>query len=255
MPALTTRRAETTVELGSGQGFALAGLLQRGGDDDVRKFPFLGDLPVLGPLFRSKRYARRETELVIIVTPSLVQPVAGGGAGRCRPPTAGCPAPPSPPMPPPALPTRATPPTPPPLAPPIGDEALAGARRLREGKPLPLPDSSTGAATSTPTETDMSAPIPDQRRRQRWRSGAWRSTGDADSAGRHRRGLCRVRLAAGRGCWTAILNALVAAIGRGQPPALVIVDIDRFDDPAAATGAAVRAYCCPRRGCWRWAPQ
>jgi len=76
VPALTTRRAETTVELGSGQGFAIAGLLQTTRQDDVRKFPLLGDIPVLGQLFRSRRYERRETELVIIVTPYLVQPVA-----------------------------------------------------------------------------------------------------------------------------------------------------------------------------------
>ncbi len=76
VPALTTRRAETTVELGSGQGFAIAGLLQTTKQDDLRKLPFLGDIPVLGQLFRSKRYERHETELVILVTPYLVQPVA-----------------------------------------------------------------------------------------------------------------------------------------------------------------------------------
>ena len=76
VPALTTRRAETTVELGSGQGFAIAGLLQKSDDNNLRKFPLLGDIPVLGELFRSKRFERRETELVITVTPYLVQPVA-----------------------------------------------------------------------------------------------------------------------------------------------------------------------------------
>lgn len=147
VPALTTRRAETTVELGSGQGFALAGLLQQGGDDDVRKFPFLGDLPVLGPLFRSKRYAKRETELVIIVTPSLVKPVAAAAlqvpATKGWVPGAATTANAAASM---ANPRDAV--TPPPLAPPMGDEALAAARRLREGKPLPLPASST--VTPTP---------------------------------------------------------------------------------------------------------
>jgi pilus assembly protein CpaC len=77
VPALTTRRAETTVELGSGQSFAIAGLLQNSVTQDLEKFPGLGDLPVLGALFRSSRFQRSETELVIIVTPYLVRPVSG----------------------------------------------------------------------------------------------------------------------------------------------------------------------------------
>jgi pilus assembly protein CpaC len=77
VPALTTRRAETTVELGSGQSFMLAGLLQNSNNNSVQKAPFLGDLPILGALFRSTSYQRNETELVIIVTPYLVRPVSG----------------------------------------------------------------------------------------------------------------------------------------------------------------------------------
>jgi len=76
IPALTTRRAETTVELGSGQSFAIAGLLQNNGNQTIRKFPLLGDIPVLGGLFRSSRFQRNESELVIIVTPYLVEPVS-----------------------------------------------------------------------------------------------------------------------------------------------------------------------------------
>lgn len=75
IPALTTRRAETTVELGSGQSFAIAGLLQNNITRDVEKLPGLGELPVLGGLFRSDRFQRNETELVIIVTPYIVRPV------------------------------------------------------------------------------------------------------------------------------------------------------------------------------------
>ena len=75
IPALTTRRAETTVELGSGQSFAIAGLLQNNITRDVAKLPGLGELPVLGGLFRSDRFQRNETELVIIVTPYIVRPV------------------------------------------------------------------------------------------------------------------------------------------------------------------------------------
>ena len=77
VPALTTRRAETTVELGSGQSFMIAGLLQNRNNNSIEKAPFLGDIPILGALFRSTSYQRNETELVIIVTPYLVRPVSG----------------------------------------------------------------------------------------------------------------------------------------------------------------------------------
>ena len=77
IPALTTRRAETTVELGSGQSFMIAGLLQNTANNDIDKAPFLGDLPILGALFRSTQFQRQETELVVIVTPYLVRPVSG----------------------------------------------------------------------------------------------------------------------------------------------------------------------------------
>src|SRR5438477_6435827 len=74
IPALTVRRAETTVELGSGQSFVLAGLLQHTLEQDISKVPGLGDIPILGQLFRSSRFQKGETELVIIVTPYLVKP-------------------------------------------------------------------------------------------------------------------------------------------------------------------------------------
>ena len=76
IPALTVRRAETTVELGSGESFALAGLLQNTSEQDISKVPWLGDIPILGQLFRSELFQRNETELVIIVTPYLVKPTA-----------------------------------------------------------------------------------------------------------------------------------------------------------------------------------
>jgi len=74
VPSLTVQRAETTVELGSGQSFVLAGLLQNRVLQNISKIPWLGDVPVLGQLFRSERFQRGETELVIIVTPYLVKP-------------------------------------------------------------------------------------------------------------------------------------------------------------------------------------
>lgn len=74
IPALITRRAETTLELNSGQSFALAGLLNNQQTQSVEKFPFLGDLPILGTLFRSSRFQNNESELVIIITPYIVKP-------------------------------------------------------------------------------------------------------------------------------------------------------------------------------------
>ena len=76
IPGLTTRRAETTVELGSGQSFAIAGLIQNSTTHDYSKVPGLGDIPILGELFRSDSFNRTETELVILVTPYVVGPVS-----------------------------------------------------------------------------------------------------------------------------------------------------------------------------------
>ncbi|TMJ20747.1 MAG: secretion system protein [Alphaproteobacteria bacterium] len=76
VPALTVRRAETTVELGSGQSFMIAGLLRNHNTNTIDRAPFLGNIPILGALFRSTRYQRAETELVIVVTPYLVRPVS-----------------------------------------------------------------------------------------------------------------------------------------------------------------------------------
>uniref|UniRef100_UPI0035C9ECCE type II and III secretion system protein family protein n=1 Tax=uncultured Sphingomonas sp. TaxID=158754 RepID=UPI0035C9ECCE len=75
IPALTTRRAETTVELGSGQSMMIAGLLQNNHNNSIDKAPGLGDVPVVGALFRSNAFQRNETELVIVITPYLVKPV------------------------------------------------------------------------------------------------------------------------------------------------------------------------------------
>ena len=73
--ALTVRSAETTIELGSGQSFMIAGLLRNNAQDTITKMPGAGDLPILGSLFRSTSFRKGETELVIIVTPYLVNPV------------------------------------------------------------------------------------------------------------------------------------------------------------------------------------
>ncbi len=75
VPGLQTRRAKTTLELRDGQSFAMAGLLRKDFSDTVRQFPLLGSIPIIGTLFRSTGFQKEETELVIIVTPRLVQPM------------------------------------------------------------------------------------------------------------------------------------------------------------------------------------
>ncbi len=85
VPALSTRRASTVVELASGQSFAIGGLIRRNFNNDVDEFPWLGDVPILGALFRSSSFQKRETELVIIVTPYIVRP--GSNPTRLSAPT------------------------------------------------------------------------------------------------------------------------------------------------------------------------
>ncbi len=75
VPSIDTRRMSTVVELKDNQSFAIAGLLKNYVRESVRKFPILGDIPILGALFRSTRYQKDETELVVIVTPHLVKPI------------------------------------------------------------------------------------------------------------------------------------------------------------------------------------
>ena len=75
IPSLTTRRVKTVVELGDGQSFAIAGLLQENIRETVSKYPILGDIPILGALFRSTSFQKDETELIVIVTPHLVKPL------------------------------------------------------------------------------------------------------------------------------------------------------------------------------------
>lgn len=76
IPGLSVRRVETTVEIGSGESFAIGGLLQNSTRDIVSKFPYIGDVPVLGALFTSTEYQNNKSELIVIVTPYLVRPTA-----------------------------------------------------------------------------------------------------------------------------------------------------------------------------------
>ncbi|WP_420415380.1 type II and III secretion system protein family protein [Roseibium sp.] len=73
-PGFTSRRAETVIELHAGQSFSMAGLLETVNQNDIQQLPWLGNVPVLGTLFRSTSFQKRETDLVIVVTPRLVRP-------------------------------------------------------------------------------------------------------------------------------------------------------------------------------------
>ncbi|HJS13085.1 type II and III secretion system protein family protein [Sphingopyxis sp.] len=78
IPGLQTRRASTTLELRDGESFAIAGLIRQDFSTTVRQVPLLGSIPIIGSLFRSSGFKRGETELLIVVTPRLVQPIKPG---------------------------------------------------------------------------------------------------------------------------------------------------------------------------------
>ena len=80
VPGLRSREMNTQVEVNDGQTFAIAGLLSDTSRTIIRKFPILGDIPILGPLFSSNEYQKNLTELVALVTPHLVKPMAPGAA-------------------------------------------------------------------------------------------------------------------------------------------------------------------------------
>src|SRR5690606_3320887 len=77
LPSFTTRRAQTTVQLMDGQSLAIAGLIQNNVKETLRKMPLLGELPVLGALFRSAEFQTDRTELIFLITPRLVKPIDG----------------------------------------------------------------------------------------------------------------------------------------------------------------------------------
>ena len=75
LPSFTTRRAQTTVQLNDGQSFAIAGLIKSNVNETVNRFPGLGEVPILGALFRSSEFKTEKTELMFVVTPRLVKPL------------------------------------------------------------------------------------------------------------------------------------------------------------------------------------
>jgi pilus assembly protein CpaC len=76
LPSITTRRASTTVQLRDGESFAIGGLIKNNVTESVKAFPFLGEIPVLGVLFRSSAFQAERSELVFVVTPHLAKPYA-----------------------------------------------------------------------------------------------------------------------------------------------------------------------------------
>jgi len=78
VPALTTRKIDTQIELNDGQSFAIGGLLDNRVTETFQKIPFIGDIPILGKLFQSKSVSKTNTELIVIVTPELVRPIPAG---------------------------------------------------------------------------------------------------------------------------------------------------------------------------------
>ncbi len=141
VPGLTTRRTETTVELGSGQSMMISGLLSNSSNNSFQKTPGLANLPIIGALFRSNGFQRNETELVVIITPYLVKPV--NNARDIALPTDGA------------------------RAPSDLDRVLLGTLSGKQGGPRPVPTvapspyatPSVGAVAPVPP-----APQPDQRR-------------------------------------------------------------------------------------------
>jgi pilus assembly protein CpaC len=80
VPAITTRRVKTEVELADGQSFVIGGLLDKTETESFQKLPFLGDIPILGKLFQSLQRTKTDTELIVIVTPEIVSPIGVGSA-------------------------------------------------------------------------------------------------------------------------------------------------------------------------------
>jgi pilus assembly protein CpaC len=76
LPSITTRRASTTVQLRDGESFAIGGLIKNNVTESIKAFPILGEIPILGALFRSTAFQSERTELVFIVTPRLAKPSA-----------------------------------------------------------------------------------------------------------------------------------------------------------------------------------
>ncbi len=77
LPAISTRRVDTTVQLNDGQSFAIAGLIKNNVTESISRFPGLGDLPIVGALFRSTEFQNDKTELIFVITPRLVKPLTG----------------------------------------------------------------------------------------------------------------------------------------------------------------------------------
>lgn len=133
LPAFTSRKAETTVQLMDGQSFAIGGLIKNNTTTSIKAFPFLGELPVLGALFRSTEFQNDRSELVFVVTPRLVKPLEPGYR----------------------LPTDA-------YLPPTRQELMLQGRSER---PLPETAATAPAARTSPEDGGLEPPAPNEVRR------------------------------------------------------------------------------------------
>jgi len=160
VPAITTRKVKTEVELADGQSFVIGGLLDNTESETFAKIPFLGDIPVLGKFFQSMQKTKSNTELIVIVTPEIVAPIPAGAPlpelklpGKFLPPNSGIP------MNTPDAKTAAN--TPAPAPPTIPVEKLVDSLKpetpLAEGGGLGFGSSSGGSST---TAAPAPAPAP-----------------------------------------------------------------------------------------------
>ncbi len=152
VPAITTRKMNTEVQLSDGQTFVIGGLLDNRENETFEKIPFIGDIPILGKFFQSKSVNRTNTELIVLVTPEIVSPIEAGAAkpalrypAKFLPPNSNIP------MNSPDAKTAANTPAPPPASIPV--ETLV--QSMRAEKPLVV-ESATGGFGTASTATSAS---------------------------------------------------------------------------------------------------
>ena len=146
VPALSTRRTETEVELRDGQTFAISGLIDRNMNETLRRVPGIGDIPILGYLFRSQAYEKHNTELVVMITPHIVRRDSPG----ITPNLPGLPEP----FLPDTNPNRTIPMPPPAFGIPMTTKPAGPARTVAEAVVAPAPDSPAAAAAAAPAAID-----------------------------------------------------------------------------------------------------
>jgi pilus assembly protein CpaC len=157
VPALTTRKVNTEVELGDGQTFVIGGLLDNRETETFEKIPFIGDIPILGKFFQSKAINRTNTELIVLVTPEIVAPIAAGApTPALKYPTTFLPPNSNIPMHTPDAKTAENTPAPPPATLPV--EKLIESQKPEQ--PLTIEGGTGGFGTGSSSSTSTNAPPP-----------------------------------------------------------------------------------------------